>query len=85
MKRLKFVKFFAKNSKQTNSSRSDSANKNKIFLIKKYYRNGLLEKKIMHKRKILKTGKWTKDEHLRFVDAGIKYGTEWRKVKIYIK
>ena len=53
-----------------------------IFLIKKYHRNGLLEKKKMKLQKILISGKWSREEHKSFVKASIKYGANWKKVNI---
>jgi hypothetical protein len=51
-----------------------------IFNIKKYHRNGLYEKKLMKKNSSLHYGKWSKEESSKFIRAGMKYGTNWRKV-----
>ena len=51
-----------------------------IFKIKKYFRNGLLEKKMMKNSECLKVGKWSKDEHNLFITASLKYGDNWKKV-----
>lgn len=68
----------------TNSSLHNNLHEHKrnlIFNIKKYHRNGLLEKKIMKKSEILNSGKWTREENSKFIRAGLKYGTNWKKVK----
>lgn len=36
-----------------------------------------------HERKY-KTGRWTSDEHRRFIEAILKYGNEWRKVQKHV-
>lgn len=51
-----------------------------IFIIKKFQRNGLLEKKKMKNQKILQSGKWSREEHSLFINASLKYGSNWRKV-----
>jgi hypothetical protein len=56
--------------------------KEPIFNIKKYFRNGMLEKKIMKKYNKMNVGKWTRKEHRKFVSACIKYGTNWNNVRI---
>jgi hypothetical protein len=53
---------------------------NAIFNIKKYNRNGLLEKKNMKKNKVLQSGKWTPQENLRFIKGVLKSGVNWKKV-----
>lgn len=35
--------------------------------------------------KNFQTGRWTKEEHKRFVEAILKYGNEWREVQQYVK
>ncbi len=56
--------------------------KAKIFSIKKMKRNGLLEKKQLKLRRILRKGRWTREEHSRFLKACLLYGSKWRKVNI---
>ncbi len=63
------------------NQKSKCNQKKPIFGIKKYHRNGLLEKKIMKVKNTLNTGKWTKDEHVAFIRAGLMYGSDWKKVK----
>lgn len=55
-------------------------NKLGIFLTRKLKRNGLLEKRIIKKNGKIKTGRWEKDEHSRFINACLTYGPDWRKV-----
>ena len=31
------------------------------------------------------TGRWSQDEHLKFIDGILKYGNEWKKVQEFIK
>lgn len=52
----------------------------KIFSIKKMKRNGLLEKKQLKLITALKKGRWTREEHKRFLKACLLYGSKWRKV-----
>jgi hypothetical protein len=52
----------------------------KIFKIRKYRRNGLLEKRIMQKNNILKSGRWNREENSAFIRACLKHGTKWKKV-----
>ena len=33
----------------------------------------------------IRTGRWTKDEHRKFIEAICKFGNEWKKVQQYIK
>jgi hypothetical protein len=68
-----------------NANLVDKKEKSFIFSIKKYHRNGLLEKKIMKKCEILNSGKWTREENTKFIRAGLKYGTNWKKVKFQYK
>jgi len=56
----------------------------KIFSIKKMKRNGLLEKKQLKLRTILKRGRWTKEEHIRFIKACLLYGSKWKKVNTFV-
>jgi hypothetical protein len=51
-----------------------------IFNIKKYNRNGLLEKKNMKRSKVLQSGKWTPEENVRFIKGVLKCGVNWKKV-----
>ena len=67
----------------TPTSNPRKKNENSIFLIKKYHRNGLLEKKLMKKCEILNSGKWTREENSNFIRAGLKYGTNWKRVIYY--
>ncbi len=69
----------------TPNSNPRKKSENSIFLIKKYHRNGLLEKKQMKKCEILNSGKWTREENVNFIRAGLKYGTNWKRVIYFIK
>lgn len=57
--------------------------KAKIFCIKKMKRNGLLEKKQLKLRTALTNGRWTRDEHRRFLKACLLFGSKWKKVILY--
>ena len=59
---------------------NNSKAKQSIFSIKKYHRNGLLEKKMMKRNQIYQSGKWTKEENTKFIRTGIKHGANWKKV-----
>ncbi len=59
--------------------------KAKIFSIKKMKRNGLLEKKQLKLRTALKKGRWTREEHTRFLRACLLYGSKWKKVINFFK
>lgn len=52
----------------------------RIFIVKKMKRNGLLEKKQLKLKTVLRKGRWTKEEHIRFIKACLLYGSKWRKV-----
>jgi len=52
----------------------------KVFSIKKMKRNGLLEKKQLKLRTLLKKGRWSKEEHTRFLKSCLLYGSKWKKV-----
>ncbi len=55
--------------------------KENIFQLKKLKRNGLLEKKIIKKTGIINTGRWTHEEHVRFMESCFKHGAKWNKVR----
>ena len=55
-----------------------------IFCIKKYNRNGLLEKKNMKRNRLMLSGKWTAEENIRFIKGSLKWGgVNWKKVYFY--
>lgn len=54
--------------------------KAKIFAIKKMKRNGLLERKQLKLKITLKKGRWTREEHVRFLKACLLHGSKWKKV-----
>ena len=54
--------------------------KESIFSSKKLKRNGLLERKILKKNAMFKVGRWTKDEHLKFIEGCRLYGAQWKMV-----
>ena len=53
---------------------------NPIFTIRKYNRNGLLEKKNMKKSRQMLSGKWSAEENSRFIKGALKWGVDWKKV-----
>lgn len=53
---------------------------NPIFTIRKYNRNGLLEKKNMKKTREMVSGKWSAEENSRFIKGALKWGVNWKKV-----
>jgi hypothetical protein len=59
---------------------SSLASEGKIFRCKKLKRNGLLEKKLIKKDSNIQTGRWTKDEHVKFMSACLAHGPMWKKV-----
>ncbi len=63
-------------------SLSETNSKRQIFLIKKYHRKGLLEKKIMKTSNNMNMGKWSREEHNKFIRASLKHGTNWKKVNL---
>ena len=53
-----------------------------IFKICKYKRDGLLDKKHSKSENLNKNvGKWTKEEHQKFIRACLKHGKRWQMVK----
>jgi hypothetical protein len=53
----------------------------KIFRIRKYKRDGLLEKKLIIKEnQNIQLGRWTREEHQKFIRACLKHGKRWQKV-----
>lgn len=72
--------YSAVNTPTSGDENKGQSGQEKIFLIKKYNRNGLFEKKIMRNGKTLRTGKWSKEEHNIFLQAILKYGAKWKKV-----
>jgi len=56
-----------------------------IFKICKYKRDGLLDKEHAKSEYISKNvGKWTKEEHQKFIRACLKHGKQWQMVKFLI-
>ena len=47
-------------------------------------RNGLLEKKQLKLKTSLSKGRWTREEHIRFIRACLFHGSKWRKVNNYL-
>ena len=67
------------------SSKDSSKKYIKQVIDKKIFHHSITEtnkiKDIFHKNK----GRWTKEEHLLFIDAIFQYGNEWKKIQDYIK
>lgn len=42
------------------------------------------QKKLQISQKESQNGRWTKEEHTRFIEAIIKYGNDWKKVQRYV-
>lgn len=42
-------------------------------------------KNIKHKKNCYNIGRWTEEEHRRFIEAILKYGNEWKSVQRHIK
>ena len=42
------------------------------------------QKKLQISQKESQNGRWTKEEHSRFIEAIIKYGNDWKKVQRYV-
>ncbi len=47
-------------------------------------RNDLFEKNF-NLRIILKNGRWTKEEYVRFIKSYLLFGRKWKKSNIYLK
>lgn len=57
----------------------------KSFVKSKRLRSLKSNLKDLNKRSSFNIGRWTEDEHMRFIEAMIKYGNDWKSVQKYIK
>ena len=61
----------------------------KRFIITKSDKNFLEKKKnrktLKNKSDINSNGRWTKEEHNRFIESIILYGNDWKKIQKYVK
>lgn len=76
------INFYDKNEKinmKGNNFNSNFNNKKKT----KYLKLGF--KSLKHKKNNYNIGRWTEDEHRRFIEAILKYGNEWKSVQKHIK
>ena len=78
------LNFYDKNDKSLSNNRSgnnfsSNFNKKKTKYLKLNLRN------IKHKKNNYNIGRWTEDEHRRFIEAILKYGNEWKSVQKHIK
>jgi hypothetical protein len=48
-----------------------------IFLTKKTQRKADIDTKLKETK-----GRWTSEEHLRFIEVCLRYGCNWRKVRL---
>ena len=44
-----------------------------------------IEQKPMKQNQSIRQGRWTKEEHYRFLEALKLYGKEWKKVQEHVK
>lgn len=50
-----------------------------------YKKFNLLRRKQLLDNQLYNTGRWTKEEHIKFVEAIILHGNEWKQVQSYVK
>lgn len=58
--------------------------KNNIFDLNFIQKKEKLKKEDEEEKMVLNEGRWTFDEHIKFIEALIKYGKRWKQVQKYI-
>ena len=79
-KRNKNSEIFEINSSKK-SIKTKTSKKEKIFVIKNI-RN--IKEQRKNKEKIINEGRWSFEEHEKFIEALIEYGNNWKKIQEYI-
>jgi SHAQKYF class myb-like DNA-binding protein len=84
-----FVDFSLISPTETDSFNEERKFLPKRFIITKSDKNFLEKKKnrksLKNKSDINSNGRWTKEEHNRFIESIILYGNDWKKIQKYVK
>lgn len=47
--------------------------------------SNLLKRKLQHTNQIFNNGRWTKEEHIKFVEAILLYGNDWKQIQDHVQ